>query len=198
MSIKSIKTVQNVLRRLKSQWAGGVSQDPNSGPAALPPDEAIARMFGVDVEECRDSSFSSCSPASTRSSSAVHHLRLMKTARRVPTKMAQVKIAVAPLEGEGVRTSGLRTRGRQQKLTHKPRVFAPSPHSKSLVSGLQGFENNIAGTTSARHGRTTFSCRINVFFFLHGSRAIRKKHATKRVFPRGRPKVPHESCRYSR
>lgn len=63
-SIRLIKKVKKSMR-LKA------TQDPNSGPAALPPDEAIARRFGVDVEDCRDSSSDNSSGcASSRLSSA--------------------------------------------------------------------------------------------------------------------------------
>ena len=64
-SLRLIKKVSKSMR-LKAD------QDPNSSPAALPPDEAIARRFGVDVEDSRDSSSdNSSSCASPRLSSAV-------------------------------------------------------------------------------------------------------------------------------
>ena len=40
---------------LKSMTLKG-AQVPNSGPAALPPDETIAERFGVDAEDLSDSS----------------------------------------------------------------------------------------------------------------------------------------------
>ena len=67
MRANSIRLIKKVKKSMRLKAA----QDPNSGPAALPPDEAIARRFGVDVEDCRDgSSDNSSSCASLRLSSA--------------------------------------------------------------------------------------------------------------------------------
>ena len=60
-----------VIKKVKKSMRLEADQDPNSGPAVLPPDEAIARMFGVTVEDCRDSSSdNSSSQASSRLTSA--------------------------------------------------------------------------------------------------------------------------------
>ena len=64
---RSIRIIKKVKRSMRSK----ADQDPNSGPAVLPPDEAIARMFGVAVEDCRDSSSdNNSSQASSRLTSA--------------------------------------------------------------------------------------------------------------------------------
>lgn len=75
----------------------------------------------------------------------VHYLR-EKTARRVPTKNDASKISGGTSIRRRRGDSGFGankkcwTRGREQKLTHKPHVFAFNPHVKSLASGLQGCE----------------------------------------------------------
>ena len=55
------------------------------------------------------------------------------------------------------------TRGREQKLANKPRVFTFNPHVKTLVPGLHSCEDRVAGITSARKAGT-FPPRM--FFFL--------------------------------
>ncbi|KAJ7388726.1 hypothetical protein OS493_036004 [Desmophyllum pertusum] len=62
-----------IIKQIKKAARSKAAQGPNSDAVALPPDEAIARIFGVDVEDFRDSSSNnsfSSSHASTRSSSA--------------------------------------------------------------------------------------------------------------------------------
>ncbi|KAL9981515.1 hypothetical protein ACROYT_G010223 [Oculina patagonica] len=66
---KSIRLV----KRIKTSMGLRAAKDPNSCPTDLAPDEAIARIFGVDVEDCRDSSSdysSSSGSESSRASSA--------------------------------------------------------------------------------------------------------------------------------
>ena len=64
-SIPIIKTVKKSMRLKVDQYS-------NCGPAVLPPDEAIAGMFDVEVEDCRDSSSdNSSSDASSRLTSAL-------------------------------------------------------------------------------------------------------------------------------
>ena len=76
MRARSIRLIKKIKQSMRLKAV----QDPNSGPAALPTDEAIARMFGVDVEDCRDSSSnssSSSSRASSRLSTAVSRYSLI-------------------------------------------------------------------------------------------------------------------------
>lgn len=65
--VRLIKKIKNAIKRK-------AVQEPDSGAAVLPPDETIAQIFGVAVEDCRDSSSNnssrSCSPASTSTSTA--------------------------------------------------------------------------------------------------------------------------------
>ena len=61
-----------IIKKVKKSMRLKVDQDSNCGPAVLPPDEAIAGMFGVDVEGCCDSSSdNSSSDASSRLTSAL-------------------------------------------------------------------------------------------------------------------------------
>ena len=64
-----------VIKKVKMSMRVKADQDPNSDPAALPPDEAIAKMFGVDAEDCHESSSddSSVSGASSRMTSPASH-----------------------------------------------------------------------------------------------------------------------------
>ena len=64
-----------VIKEVKKSMRLKADQDPTSCPAVLPSDEAIARMFGVDVEDCRDSSsdYSSSRTSSRLSSTASRH-----------------------------------------------------------------------------------------------------------------------------
>ena len=65
--VRLIKKIKNAIKRK-------AAQESDSGATAVPPDETIARMFGVTVEDCRDSSSnnssSTCSPTSTSTSSS--------------------------------------------------------------------------------------------------------------------------------
>ena len=71
-----------IIKKIKKSMRLKAAQDPNSGPAALPPDEAIAAMFGVTVEDCRDStsvnSSSSSRPSSRLSSSSSRHISITR------------------------------------------------------------------------------------------------------------------------
>ena len=67
MRAKSIPVIKKVKMSMKLK----ADHDPNSGPAALPPDEANTRMSGVDAEDCHDnSSDNSSSGKSSRLTSA--------------------------------------------------------------------------------------------------------------------------------
>jgi len=60
-----------VIKKVKMSMRLKADQDPSCGPVALPPDEAIVRMFGVDAEDCHDnSSGNSSSGESSRLTSA--------------------------------------------------------------------------------------------------------------------------------
>ena len=65
--VRLIKKIKNAIKRK-------AAQEPDNGATAVPPDETIAQMFGVTIEDCRDSSSnkssSTCSPASTSTSSS--------------------------------------------------------------------------------------------------------------------------------
>lgn len=62
-----------IIKKIKNAIKAAAARDPDSGHAALPTDETIAQIFGVAVEDCRDSSSDECSisssSASTRPSS---------------------------------------------------------------------------------------------------------------------------------
>jgi len=70
MHAKSIPVIKKVKMSMKVK----ADQHPNSGPVALPPNEANARMFGVDAEDCHESSSDdSFSGASSRMTSPASH-----------------------------------------------------------------------------------------------------------------------------
>ena len=70
MHANKVRLIKKIKNAIKKQAA----QESDSRAAALPTDETIARIFGVTVEDCRDSSSSnsssSCSPASSTPSTA--------------------------------------------------------------------------------------------------------------------------------
>ena len=72
-----------IIKRIKNAIKKAAARDPYSGHAALPTDETIAQIFGVAVEDCRDSSsddcFSSSSSASTRPSTETSRNSLIKS-----------------------------------------------------------------------------------------------------------------------
>ena len=68
MRARSIRFIKKAKKSMKLK----ADHDPNSGRAVLIPDEAMAKMFGVDVEDCRDSSSNNSSRhASSRLTSAL-------------------------------------------------------------------------------------------------------------------------------
>lgn len=50
-----------IIKKIKNAIKKAAARDPDSGHAALPTDETIAQIFGVAVEDCRDSSSDNCS-----------------------------------------------------------------------------------------------------------------------------------------
>ena len=94
-----------LIKKIKKSMRLKAAQDPNSGPAALPPDEAIAAMFGVTVEDCRDSSTTN-SPGSSRASS-----RLVSSASHYSSIALNESAEEDSLEGENNgRQSGRKSR----------------------------------------------------------------------------------------
>ena len=57
-----------IIKKIKNAIKKAATRDPDSGHAALPTDETIAQIFGVAVEDCRDSSSDDCSSSSSSAS----------------------------------------------------------------------------------------------------------------------------------
>ena len=57
-----------IIKKIKNAIKKAAARDSDSGHAALPTDETIAKIFGVAVEDCRDSSLDDCSSSSSSAS----------------------------------------------------------------------------------------------------------------------------------
>lgn len=59
-----------IIKKIKNAIKKAAARDPDSGHAALPTDETIAQIFGVAVEDCRDSSSDNCSSSFSSASTS--------------------------------------------------------------------------------------------------------------------------------
>lgn len=57
-----------IIKKIKNAIKKAAAREPDSGHVALPTNETIARIFGVAVEDCRDSSSDNCSSSSSSAS----------------------------------------------------------------------------------------------------------------------------------